>query len=626
MPRLLLQIALLVIFLPTAALAAPELVISNRVFSRDLRVIEHTLPLSCKTDCTPFAGAFDSQPGSEILLLHQKERKAFTLNSHSNGLQVVESLDFPWSALADTQLSRGASGDFNGDSVDEIIAPTNDPAKWVLLTPTVSGWEIKTLAAGKSAQTKAQLLPVRKFSALQPPDEPAHLLVEHEDSAGADLFKLSPSFDFQRVWQWFEKHTYLTGPARVRRQSSILDIVYNSRDIYEHRFTEQFGRLRFPIGALESFPGFTDAIGGDFNGDGFLDVLLKRKFPLGIGIMLGGEAGLLPQQIGGSLEGKEPLFALDLNGDGLDDLIVADNETKEKSVFIVTTPEIAPPVVPNTMGDVLQSVSSEQQFFDNIHHLLETESHWGSISSVERKRTHQHIRVLWYPRVASNGQPVDVGARLADRLTGPYVCDGFAPRQFLAYGGQQNCPVGYAFMAIDDGGRDGRSGTRFDNYGTCCRLPREDIIDTSKPGVVAELSCPDNHIATKFIRDLEAESEKLYCLPINTHRYTLAKPQPGFYWGIGSSQGFVDAVFEARLLPLSILLGVQRHQRNSIGIDGCVPKDIGALVTTRLYEDYCGASRFSVLLEKIGDQTQPVQMLRECKNIPDPFDPTRGCP
>ena len=164
----------------------------------------------------------------------------------------------------------------------------------------------------------------------------------------------------------------------------------------------------------------------------------------------------------------------------------------------------------------------------------------------------------------------------------------------------------------------------------CCALPADDIL--TQTVVNADTECPPEHIATGsalYTDKCPACPRPLRCTKINTVRYQLGPPQPGAYWGFGTTFWRNTTRYQRSELPAAIRYAVGRHDRFDYRAQGCIGEPFGSLLTARTGRRTCAALKFAELQYRglPGDPPRgtPVKMFPDCSAVLNYTSPEPQC-
>lgn len=203
----------------------------------------------------------------------------------------------------------------------------------------------------------------------------------------------------------------------------------------------------------------------------------------------------------------------------------------------------------------------------------------------------------------------------------PAVCLGYHPFAALGapskWGNQSSfCPPGSAYFGALEGLVP--DAARNAVLGSCCRLPRADILLDEH--LTATVECPDGYVITGSEGMAPSLPTKLRCTRINSLRYSLGPLREGRYWGNGLSSRGQSEQLQLTDIPAAIRSAIGRADDVSWALDGCVGTPIGALLVKKGGK-HCQESGYRELLE----DRKPVTMFPDCREIENIFDPTSGC-
>ncbi len=382
-------------------------------------------------------------------------------------------------------------------------------------------------------------------------------------------------------------------------------------------------------------------LGGDFNGDGYGDILIQGSRAIGWWAFYGSQFGY----IGRSLLAPIPTTAvvrwievIDLNQDGSDDIVWSNDEEIEKITYSLSTPAKPLPDVRIQLGnDNYVTTDREGKFFAKVKRddRIKIKPYrsgyvFAPIESAPIVSDTDRIVAAFIGQTREllereRGRPVRVGVD----APGPYICNGFLPHGDELWGRTKVCPSGYAAVSIDDGfGKGAEKGLPSWTLLSCCRLPSADIL-TGRT-IKAEMSCPNNYvvIGTDESEILPNKSYPLICAEINTNRYFLGKETNGVYWGSGQSLRGEKTFLPSNQIPISAFYGVASAKFRDLEDDGCLGDPVGSLMVGRGVGD-CTKHAFRSLLYRgqQGDPAKgaPVQIFPKCSTMENPYDPTSGC-
>ncbi len=405
-------------------------------------------------------------------------------------------------------------------------------------------------------------------------------------------------------------------------------VAENSTGRFTYLTDERLGELALPF-FLEHDSGSMAA--GDINGDGLDDLVIPSSTAQGswIAFSYGGELLEFPNvTLTSALRKRKLLGTEDFDGDGRDDLLLAEGNR----LFIGTITPGAP------QGHKGVSVNGKFHVSDENGRIeLGTEG----VSKFEVDTT-ESKEVVLNPRFTievdrTSRRPVpivydnlvkgEVGAivnPLQSDDTGPFICASYTFGSDNLYRNGRNsfCPEHYAFMEIDDAGPVA--------LGTCCKLPKSDILTKSFEWMPS--ACPDDSILTAIqlypiLEVIDNKKQRPYyrCSKINTAKYMLGPPTEGILYGEGGSLSIVSEDLDRSRIPLAARKGFGMIAAGASDPDGCVGKPWGALLTGIKGRD-CHQRTFRTLLRKSDNGPPvPVPVLPKCAKLLDIYDPSRGC-
>ncbi len=360
----------------------------------------------------------------------------------------------------------------------------------------------------------------------------------------------------------------------------------------------------------------------DFTGDGRADVLTEGEGIAGKWLIRSfGNFGVeRPLPLPSAVVSLSLESAGDFDGDGFSEAVAI--QPGGFLVLSLVRPQVVPEPVKIRASNGVSTLSREDGAYQ-----LESDTPLGVVSPASDVSDFSPSARAAY--VASrSGRPLhffkvwkdrdEVGGAFDESGTGPYVCTG-TQIAGSRWGRVQLCPDGYAFQEVDDS-----MGFRL---GTCCRLPRADIL--LKAYEYAKDACPSDSIVTGLSSDrkaLEAICPScdyvLRCTKINTAKFGLSKPTPGRYYGTGVS-GFMRGLgIQRNELPVAIRSGMGRVSLLNWDVDGCLGKSAGMLMVAAKGKR-CDQVEFSTLQEK--ESKEDIVMFPRCREMVDIFDATAGC-
>lgn len=370
---------------------------------------------------------------------------------------------------------------------------------------------------------------------------------------------------------------------------------------------------------------------GDLNGDQLVDMLAFGRGIEGTWAILTGESTGIelaitsaPQLLGN--DGARPHVG-DFNGDGLSDILIA----KRGGVALY---EALPG--PAAAADVSLTDHAEPATTDESGSIrLTVEPRAAAVRISSRRDGTTTARTISASQIRSGRRLTlhippreefyDPGSniRWGREPNGPFVCTAYNPYGLETRWGRMRgtCAKGYAALEVDD-----------DSDGSllCCRLPASDILTSEHIWTDADM-CPPDMIVTggvEFKGTLVPRLRRqIRCTRIDASRYTLGKPVPGTYWGIGTSSTASHLSRSANSMPVAIRGGVGRGDFGVWDSDGCIGSPPGAILVSNR-ADSCDETRFAVLLRRETNDrhaTTPVQMFPSCLRPPNVFNPLSGC-
>lgn len=241
----------------------------------------------------------------------------------------------------------------------------------------------------------------------------------------------------------------------------------------------------------------------------------------------------------------------------------------------------------------------------------------------------------------------------ADTAPTPYMCIGYNPevKTWDPVGArpgvttEENCPAGFALMALRLPVGPERPGYAINPVGTCCRLPDSVLTDEHS---YAETQCPVDTVATgtraerqttsdcigdvnfKLCMD-EWNSMKHYfrCTKVDTSRFQVRSPSLGMLIGFNNNVDtfFRDVKITTRSrIPLALRYGLVRFRQYGLDHTGFVGFPWGSLVVGKRskreidfapieYKGNVGDPKSGTLLKTYPD----------CDYISDILDPNAKC-
>lgn len=374
-----------------------------------------------------------------------------------------------------------------------------------------------------------------------------------------------------------------------------------------------------------------DAFLGDFNGDGLTDFIIPGNSLEGswMAIRYGSAILAFPNRgLSAALRSRRVLGAGDFDGDGIDDLLLAEGQ----QLFLLhTVPGEALPgveillngsaVKSNAQGKVPLPLEQSEELSVDATRLADV-----VLNPQLQMRTKNHARhslnILVDTAVRGEvGAPLEVYRHTS---RGPSLCIGFNDRTFLQNWGRVTfCPRGYAFFEADDTGPA--------TTGTCCPLPAEDIL--TRRVIWETRECPDGSVLTGIgaasASDArnggDTEPPLLRCTVINSDRYQLSTRSAGKRYGDAGSLSLFDEDFDRRRLPVAYREAFGRVGPDTWDEDGCIGEEPGAILTG-IGGRRCPEMSFRRLERKLPTgESQPVEMYPHCAKLIDRHDPSRGC-
>ena len=216
---------------------------------------------------------------------------------------------------------------------------------------------------------------------------------------------------------------------------------------------------------------------------------------------------------------------------------------------------------------------------------------------------------------------------------GPKVCVGYFPyaegRETKWSPQERLCPSNFIWVATDDNFPNNRVPRKEFERGYCCPLPAEDILLPETVG--AKQMCPDNTVVVGLTHENDCDTckEELRCAPINQDRYTLGPQSEGVYYGQGASSRFSGRVIPTSEIPAAIRIGIARMHYDERDVDGCIGDPPASAYIGNSGHGRCDSHLFRQLRYsgRDGDPIAgtPVQMFPDCSTIADPYDPLTGC-
>jgi hypothetical protein len=300
----------------------------------------------------------------------------------------------------------------------------------------------------------------------------------------------------------------------------------------------------------------------------------------------------------------------DVNGDGLDDLILFDPHAKHWWIAFSdgVTGVIFPVAGKFPVSKKWEVISTGDFNGDALTDIAALDKHDGA----------------WWVATSK----IDLKISPPERENQPQPCIGYNPGTTTKWGRLyvgEFCPPHYAYFAMDDN----RS-----PWGECCPLPAKDILTDTH--IQVEKVCPENYVITgaPCIDRCEGAVENYVagfrCTRINTDRYRLAESTPGVYWGLGFSASYKSTIGR-NLIPAAIRHAIGRHGRFFWDTtDGCIGYPFGSLLVEKALDSgQCEDMSFRQL-EYTGQDSSfvegtPVKMYPDCVLIDDKFSPHAKC-
>ena len=392
----------------------------------------------------------------------------------------------------------------------------------------------------------------------------------------------------------------------------------------------KLGEQAFPFIRLPKGLFWEKPVLADLNGDSLSDMVVPSKGAQGTWIVLayGDYRLLFPNLSLTRATQEETIHGVgDFDGDGKDDLLLI----HENSLQVISQKPTA--VIPfqriqvgkdlhqsDDQGKILLSLDS----LETLNIVVSKTELGVSTPSISRRvdsRLFRPVNILFDPFPSEERGALVRAPNLPTQ--GPYLCAtvnrGGEPNH--PFGRTLECPKNFAFLELDDSGPP--------SSGTCCRLPADDILGSESFWTVR--TCPENTVLTALRKREKQEHQgdsiqfDIRCTTINTARYSLSSPYPGYLFGEGGSLSIVPEEIDRSRIPLAYRRAFGSILEGSLDIDGCLGQPWGALLTAIKGKD-CKTLEFRALLEKDANgKLTPVQMYPDCKTLSDPYDPSRGC-
>lgn len=584
-------------------------------FKKGLEFIEEPLGYSCDQECIPLYGRFTSDADLTVLVF-EFEKRIITLR---NGLSKDAIAEFPLPEnFSKEQIQNAVVSDIDADTISEVV----------FINSSLDGLVVIALEALKLQQWTYRL-PITVSSprvfAFQLLEKITRLVAIGNENQSVDYRLVSDDGGEPleiHVWKNGEIPLVPEGFWSINNSIVAFNPVSLFVSLPGYPLADKHVTSHYSLN--DSAVSLDQFVVGDFNGDGFPDIVVDRGVVKGLGAVLGSERGLIPQKLNRRLSEYTLRKVFDADVDGLDDILA---ESRKSGTKVLLRSKSATPVDSEVLrnSEFRTALTTSMESLFGYSEKLDTSTHLAWVSKIITQASPLRVVVVLYPKQSSRGQPVDVGGRLDDRLAGPFVCDGFNPEMPSPFGIVRECATGYVLYALDDSGRFGRDGRLIGGGGVCCRLPKADILDVKTSPVIAEVECPQDSVVVALVDKHDGEGEMLKCAQINSEKYSLSELADGAYWGTGTSQAYGESFVSERNIPLAFFLGLRRQLRTSLDIDGCVAQTPGALLTRRRTDKPCTSAGFRQLLEKQPSGTVPVQMFPRCTSSPDPVDPAAGC-
>jgi hypothetical protein len=240
-----------------------------------------------------------------------------------------------------------------------------------------------------------------------------------------------------------------------------------------------------------------------------------------------------------------------------------------------------------------------------------------------------------FPLVAGADGGSSHGGKLPICVAFDPIKKRFGPVGATDPGQTEDCPPGYAFMALDTiPGRPWQSPGGRPVQGYCCPLPAGALVGAPFDGAN---ECVDQSVATGGgARENGAPGDAFFlrCTHINTERYRLGERTSG--WSVGWMEEFISAVPLRAMgivhrttrsrLPVTLRYGFFRRDWRSWEFVGCAGHPWGSLLVSRKGKG-CHELEFRQLLvvSEDGQATKPAKVYSGCTAMSSPFEEVPDC-